>query len=113
MIDNSPDRQRPFTLAEVVELFNVHEDTAKRWAAQGRMGAFRTPSDDARGHWRFPAHKVREQMGERSGDQADTKAGAPPAAAAAVRASYQGEPADSYCPAWRDGTCECASHCLN
>lgn len=122
MIDTSDDRQRSFTVPELCELFNVHEDTVNRWGKQGLMGAFRTPSAEGQGHWRFLAHKVREQMrGDRAArhDQQDPPP-APVAPEAAAPARAPGPPGlpgreagdDGDCPAWRDGECECAVSCI-
>lgn len=109
MIDVSDDRQAAYTVPELVGLFNVHEDTVLRWAREGLMGAFRTPSKEGQGHWRFLAHKVREQM---RGDRArDDHQDAAPVPLASPQAPPPGR-GDGGCPAWVAGDCECTKHCI-
>lgn len=46
-----PTEPEPFTLTPkaAADLIGVHDETIKRWAAKGKLPAFRTPG----GHWRF------------------------------------------------------------
>ncbi len=45
---------RPYTGTEVAALFNVHVSTVVRWADDGKIPHFRTPS----GHRRYPRADV-------------------------------------------------------
>lgn len=47
------------TADEVATAFKVSVNTARRWAKDGRLGAFRV---DPAGDWRFPRARVREAL---------------------------------------------------
>lgn len=44
-------RTQPYDLSpqEAAAIIGCHEDSLKRWAADGKVASFRTPG----GHWRF------------------------------------------------------------
>ncbi len=112
MIDIGEDRQRAFTVAELVELFNVHEDTVLRWARDGLLGAFRTPSPEGLGHWRFLAHKVREQMRGQDPNARHNQAEPPPSPVVDPAPPRGDRDGTSGCPAFDVGDCECAVPCV-